>query len=261
MTTYRPSNGNGRQGRAPGGADEPLICLRNLVKTYSTPAGEFAALRGVSLDLDEGEFVSVVGRSGSGKSTLLNMLTGIDRPTSGVVRIAGVDIHHLREGEMARWRGRNMGIVFQFYQLLPMLSLLENTMLPMDLCNVYPREEREERALELLHLVGLRGQAHKMPGAVSGGQQQSAALARALANDPPIIVADEPTGNLDSRSAEVVVELLAKLADRGKTVLMVTHDPRLARRASRTITLADGEVMAGWAEQRAPGNRGNGHGA
>lgn len=229
-----------RNGRRPG---EPLIHLRDLVKTYLTAAGEFPALRGVSLDFCEGEFVSVVGRSGSGKSTLLNMLTGIDRPTSGVVRIAGTDIHHLREGEMARWRGRNLGIVFQFYQLLPTLSLLENIMLPMDLCAVYPGEEREERALALLDLVGLRRYAHKMPGAVAGGQQQSAALARALANDPPIIVADEPTGNLDSRSAETVVQLLGKLADRGKTVLMVTHDPRLARRASRTVTLADGEVV------------------
>ena len=221
----------------------PLIQLRALVKTYISAAGEFPALRGVDLDFSEGEFVSVVGRSGSGKSTLLNMLTGIDRPTSGIVRIAGIDVHHLREGEMARWRGRNMGIVFQFYQLLPTLSLVENTMLPMDLCDTYPREEREERALALLDMVGLRRHAHKMPGAVSGGQQQSAALARALANDPPIIVADEPTGNLDSRAADAVVHLLARMADQAKTVVMVTHDPRLARRASRTVTLVDGQVV------------------
>ena len=169
-----------------GGADTngALIELRALVKTYHSAAGAFPALRGVDLDFGAGEFVSVVGRSGSGKSTLLNMLTGIDRPTSGTVRIAGTDIHHLREGEMARWRGRNMGIVFQFYQLLPTLSLVENVMLPMDLCDTYPREEREERALGLLDMVGLRAYAHKMPGAVSGGQQQSAALARALAIQP-----------------------------------------------------------------------------
>jgi putative ABC transport system ATP-binding protein len=220
-----------------------LIQLRGLVKTYVSAAGAFPALRGVDLDFHEGEFVSVVGRSGSGKSTLLNMLTGIDRPTSGSVHIAGTDIHRLREGEMARWRGHNMGIVFQFYQLLPTLSLIENTMLPMDLCSTYPREEREERALELLGLVGLREHAYKMPGAVSGGQQQCAALARALANDPPIIVADEPTGNLDSRAADAVVALLEGAADRGKTVIMVTHDPRLARRASRTVMLADGRVV------------------
>jgi len=225
------------------GSDEPIIRLQDLVKTYETAVGDFVALRGVTLDLHAGEFVSVVGRSGSGKSTLLNMLTGVDRPTSGVVRIAGVDIHHLREGEMARWRGRNLGIVFQFYQLLPTLSLLENTMLPMDLCDVYPRGEREERALALLDLVGLAHLAHKMPGAVSGGQQQSAAVARALATDPPIIVADEPTGNLDSHAADAVVRLMEELAARGKTVVMVTHDPHLARRASRTVILADGEVV------------------
>ena len=249
-------NGNGRS--APEGA---LIELRALVKTYTSAAGEFDALRGVDLDFHAGEFVSVVGRSGSGKSTLLNMLTGIDRPTSGTVRIAGTDIHHLREGEMARWRGRNMGIVFQFYQLLPTLSLVENVMLPMDLCDTYPREEREERALALLDMVGLRALARKMPGAVSGGQQQSAALARALANDPPIIVADEPTGNLDSHAADAVVVLLEGAADRGKTVVMVTHDPRLARRASRTVSLADGLVVDVPGHLPQPADRRGAHGA
>jgi len=275
MTTPGEAAGNGqrpgegrvecnialRLSQASGLAGEPLIHLRDLVKTYSTAAGEFPALRGVNLDFYEGEFVSVVGRSGSGKSTLLNMLTGIDRPTSGVVRIAGTDIHHLREGAMARWRGRNMGIVFQFYQLLPTLSLVENIMLPMDLCDMYPREEREERALALLDRVGLGHHGHKMPGAVSGGQQQSAALARALANDPPIIVADEPTGNLDSHTAEAVVRLLERMADRGKTVVMVTHDPYLARRASRTVTLADGEVVDASGAASCPAVEGDGHGA
>ena len=161
---------------------------------------------------------------------------------------------------MARWRGRNMGIVFQFYQLLPTLSLIENIMLPMDLCDSYPREEREERALALLDLVGLREHAYKMPGAVSGGQQQSAALARALANDPPIIVADEPTGNLDSRAADAVVALLEAAADRGKTVVMVTHDPRLARRSSRIVTLADGRIVNGQAPSPQATERGA-HGA
>ncbi|MBN1640801.1 MAG: ATP-binding cassette domain-containing protein [Anaerolineae bacterium] len=223
--------------------DDPFIEIQHVVKVFKTPAGDFPALRGVSASFRRGEFVSIVGKSGSGKSTLVNMLTGIDHPTSGGVRIAETYVHRLDESQMARWRGRNLGIVFQFYQLLPMLSLLENTLLPMDLAEVHPPAEREARAMELLGLVGLQHVAHKLPAEVSGGQQQSAAIARALANDPPLIVADEPTGNLDSHAAENVFAIFAALADRGKTILMVTHDTDLARRASRTLLLADGEVV------------------
>jgi len=229
---------------APHGADGDgaLISMRDVVKTYHTPAGDFCALRGVDVAIDTGEFVSVVGRSGSGKSTLVNMITGIDRPTSGVVRIAGTYVHELGESRMATWRGRHLGIVFQFYQLLPMLTLLENVMLPMDLCETYPQAERAPRAMALLERVGLAEHADKAPSAVSGGQQQSAAIARALANDPAIIVADEPTGNLDSRAAERVFHLFEELVGQGKTIVMVTHDRRLAQRASRSIVLVDGEV-------------------
>lgn len=220
-----------------------LIQMRQIVKTFKTPAGDFTALKGIDADFFPGEFVSVVGKSGSGKSTLVNMITGIDRPTSGEVKIGATYVHRLSESEMSRWRGRNLGIVFQFYQLLPMLSLLENVMLPMDISRLYTPAERERRALELLDLVGLAQAAHKMPAAVSGGQQQSAAIARALANDPPLIVADEPTGNLDSRAAATVFELFEGLVTRGKTVIMVTHDDLLAQRASRILRLADGEIV------------------
>ena len=223
--------------------DGPLVQMRQIVKTFKTPAGDFTALKGIDADFHKGEFVSVVGKSGSGKSTLVNMITGIDRPTSGEIKIGGAYVHNLDESRMARWRGRNLGIVFQFYQLLPMLSLLENVVLPMDIGEVYSPAEREARGLELLRRVGLEGEAHKMPSAVSGGQQQSAAIARALANDPPLIVADEPTGNLDSRAAERVFTIFEELAGQGKTIIMVTHDSSLARRASRTLLLADGEVV------------------
>ncbi|MBN1248529.1 MAG: ABC transporter ATP-binding protein [Anaerolineae bacterium] len=218
--------------------------MRRIVKIFRTPAGEFPALRGVDVDFREGEFVSVVGKSGSGKSTLINMITGIDRPTSGEVLVGGVAIHHLNESEMSRWRGRNLGIVFQFYQLLPMLSLVENVMLPMDFTGTYDPALREERARALLDQVGLAGVADKMPVAVSGGQQQCAAVARALANDPPIIVADEPTGNLDSRAADVVFGIFDDLAARGKTIVMVTHDNALAERATRLVRIADGLIVA-----------------
>ena len=222
--------------------NDGLIDMRGVVKTYRTPVGEFPALCGVDVSIRAGEFVSVVGKSGSGKSTLVNMITGIDRPTSGSVRIAGTYVHGLSESRMATWRGRNLGIVFQFYQLLPMLSLLENVMLPMDLCETYPLSERAPRALALLERVGLAEHADHLPAAVSGGQQQSAAIARALANDPGIIVADEPTGNLDSRAAERIFLLFEDLVGQGKTIVMVTHDRRLAQRASRTIVLVDGRV-------------------
>ncbi|NLH08674.1 MAG: ABC transporter ATP-binding protein [Chloroflexi bacterium] len=218
--------------------------MRRVVKTYKTEAGDFVALKGIDLTIDAGEFVAVVGKSGSGKSTMINMITGIDRPTSGEVYVNGTPIHTLNEDQMARWRGRNMGVVFQFFQLLPTLTVLENVMLPMDFCNVYARDERYDRAMELLRQVDIVEHAHKLPTAISGGQQQRAAIARALANDPPIIVADEPTGNLDSRTANDVSRLFEDLVAQGKTILMVTHDKDLASRAGRTITLADGEIIA-----------------
>lgn len=240
----RPSAGNGgSSGTDSSDTSDALIQMRDIYKIFKTAAGDYEALRGISTEFYEGEFVGVVGRSGSGKSTLVNMLTGIDRPTSGEVWINGTRIHELSESKMAIWRGRNLGIVFQFYQLLPMLSLLENVMLPMDLAEVYEPQEREERAMQLLGLVDLEKEAHNLPGAVSGGQQQSAAIARALANDPPIIIADEPTGNLDSRSAELVFQIFEMLVEQGKTIVMVTHDNSLAQRASRTLLLSDGEVI------------------
>jgi putative ABC transport system ATP-binding protein len=237
----RQDNGKKQGGGAsPNGA---LIDLRHVFKTYATPAGRFEALKGVDLRVDQGEFVSVVGRSGSGKTTLINMLTGIDRPTEGEIYVAGTAVHGLDEGQLATWRGENVGIVFQFFQLLPTLTVLENVRLPMDFTNHYLYAERSDRAEGLLKLVGLGEQAGELPSRLSGGQQQRAAIARALANDPPILVADEPTGNLDSTTAERVSALLESLVDEGKTVVMVTHDRDLANRASRTIALADGEIQ------------------
>jgi len=220
-----------------------LIEIVNISKAFKSLAGEFTALKDINACVYPGEFVSVAGRSGSGKSTLVNMLTGIDHPSSGSVRIKDTYPHDLSESRMAVWRGHNLGIVFQFFQLLPMLSLLENTLLPMDFCNRYAPDEREERAMQLLGLVGLEKSAHELPGAISGGQQQSAAIARALANDPPIIIADEPTGNLDSRAAENVMRIFDNLVKEGKTVLMVTHDRSLTERTHRTLVLSDGELV------------------
>lgn len=221
----------------------PAILLENVVKTYENAAGKFSALKGVDLRFEYGQFISIVGKSGCGKSTLLNMVTGIDHPTSGRVLVGDVDIYKMSESQRALWRGKNMGVVFQFFQLLPTLTLLENVMLPMDYCDVYSFRERPEKAMQLLEMVGLGEQAHKLPGNVSSGQQQSAAIARALATDPPIILADEPTGNLDSRSAEIILSLFEKLAYDGKTILIVTHDPSLTKRTDQTIILSDGEVI------------------
>jgi putative ABC transport system ATP-binding protein len=222
----------------------PMIELRKVVKTFKNAAGEFTVLKGIDLTLYQGEFVAIVGKSGSGKSTLLNMMTGIDHPSGGQVVVNSTDLYaRMNESQRSLWRGKNMGIVFQFFQLLPMLSLLENVMLPMDYVNMYEFEERPARALELLKLVGLEKQANKLPSAVSTGQQQAAAIARALATDPPLMVADEPTGNLDSRSADVIINLFQSLADQGKTIVMVTHDPSLTQRTSRTIIIADGELI------------------
>jgi putative ABC transport system ATP-binding protein len=220
-----------------------LIDLREVVKAYRTPVGDFIALDGIDLQVDEGEFVAVVGKSGSGKSTLINMITGIDKPTTGLVYVAGIPVHTLKEGPMAEWRGLNVGVIFQFFQLLPMLTCIENIMLPMDFCNVYSGNEREDRAMYLLELVDVAAHADKLPSEVSGGEQQRVAIARALANDPPILAADEPTGNLDSKTADDVFVVFEELISRGKTILMVTHDRELARRVTRTITLADGVII------------------
>lgn len=222
---------------------EPLIELNGVVKVFKNAAGTFTVLKGIDACFGAGEFASIVGRSGSGKSTLLNMITGIDHPTSGEVRVSRTRLHSMDEGTLSVWRGKQMGIVFQFFQLLPMLTLLENVMLPMDFCDMYAPAERETRALELLALVDLQGLENKYPAAVSGGQQQSAAVARALANDPPILIADEPTGNLDSKTAERVLEIFEQQKAAGKTVLMVTHDSTLAARAERILIISDGELV------------------
>jgi ABC-type lipoprotein export system ATPase subunit len=222
---------------------EHLISLSNIIKAYKTEAGDFIALRDVNLTIGNGEFVAVIGKSGSGKSTLINMIAGIDRPTAGEVYIAGISIRSLNESKMAKLRGHSLGIVFQFFQLLPLLTAAENIMLPMDFCNIYSRQERRKRAIHLLDLVGLARHADKLPSMLSGGEQQRVAIARALANDPPIILADEPTGNLDSKTSEVVFQVFEELVTSGKTILMVTHDNDLAKRAKRTIHIADGEIF------------------
>ena len=231
---------NGSNGRH---HSEHLIELRQVVKQYQTAAGPFSALKGVDLRVETGEFVAVVGKSGSGKSTLINMVTGIDRATSGEVLVADTPIHTMSENRLAAWRGRNVGVIYQFFQLLPSLTVIENVMLPMDFCHMYSSRERVDRAMDLLAQVEVPEQAHKLPSALSGGQQQRVAIARALANDPPILVADEPTGNLDTKTADSVFRLFERLVDQGKTILMVTHDQDLARRVSRTVILSDGEVI------------------
>jgi putative ABC transport system ATP-binding protein len=235
-------NGNG-SGNGRISTPSSLIEVRDVVKTYHTGAGNFTALDGINLNVGTGEFVSIVGKSGSGKTTLINVLTGIDVPTSGEIYIGGTAVHKLKEGQKASWRGINMGIVFQFFQLLPTLTVLENVTLPMGLCNLYSKKERNERGFELLDLVDLTEFADNLPNTLSGGQQQRAAIARSLANDPPIIATDEPTGNLDSRSSEKVIHLFEELVDGGKTILMVTHDQDLANRTSRTIVIADGSIV------------------
>jgi len=220
-----------------------LVDLRQVVKTYEGTAGRFTALKGVDLQVDTCKFVSIIGKSGSGKSTLINMITGIDRPTAGQVLVDSTAVHTLSEEQIAVWRGRTIGVIFQFFQLLPTLTAVENVMLPMDYCGSYASSERPERAMALLTLVGMADHAHELPSALSGGQQQSVAIARALANDPPILAADEPTGNLDSRAAESISRLFEDLTGGGKTILMVTHDNELAARAQYTLVLADGEIV------------------
>ncbi len=225
-----------------------LIDLEDVVKDYVTEAGPFRALKSVSLQVDAGEFIAVVGRSGSGKSTLMNMITGIDRPTEGTLNVGGTDLTRLGESRMAEWRGRTVGVIFQFFQLLPTLTVVENVMLPMDFAGLGSPRERVERAMHLLELVGMTDQANKLPASTSGGQQQRAAIARSLANDPPIIVADEPTGNLDAATAEEVFELFESLVQGGRTIVMVTHDPDLAVRTRRTVHMVDGRILDGTLE-------------
>ena len=227
---------------------EPLgnadaIALSAVRKVYVTEAGEFEALRGIDLRVASGEFVAVVGKSGSGKSTLINMIAGIDRPTGGEVWVAGTPVHALTENQIAVWRGRTVGVVFQFFQLLPTLTALENVMIPMDFCNVHNRAERPERAMALLDLVGVADQADKLPSSLSGGQQQRVAIARSLANDPPLLVADEPTGNLDTKASNEIMHLL-KTSNRelNQTIIMITHNMELAKAADRTIMIEDGKI-------------------
>jgi putative ABC transport system ATP-binding protein len=229
------SDVSGRNGR--------VVHLDNVVKSF--PLGdddEVTVLKGINLEINDGEFISIVGPSGNGKSTLLNMITGIDRPSSGDVMVTGRPVHEMGENDLARWRGEHVGIIFQFFQMLPSLSLLQNTILPMDFARKYTPKERKERAIYLLEQVGLADQANKLPGMVSGGQQQRAAIARALANDPEILVADEPTGNLDSRTAADVFDLFNRLVEEGKTMLMVTHDKELARQVPRVVEITDGRI-------------------
>jgi putative ABC transport system ATP-binding protein len=223
--------------------NEVLIELTNVTKAYPVSSGSFSALRNVSLKIRSEQLVSITGKSGSGKSTLLNIITGIDKPTEGSVLINGVRVDKLSESALASWRGKNVGVVFQFFQLLPTLTILENVMLPMDFCNTWPKKDRRERALALLRMVDISEQADKYPSTLSGGQQQRVAIARALANDPPLIVADEPTGNLDSHTATAIFDLFARLARSGKTVIVVTHEREFSSWFENTIGIADGEIV------------------
>ena len=222
----------------------PLIALRGVGKTYAGAAGPFHALTDVDVEIGRGEFVAIVGQSGSGKSTMLNLLAGIDRPSSGEVVIDGVAVHGLSERALSAWRGSAVGIVFQFFQLLPTLTAAKNVMMPMDFCNRWPRADRRKRALDLLDRVGVADQADKFPGALSGGQQQRVAVARALANAPPILLADEPTGNLDSRSAQALLQVLRDRVAEGETVILVTHDRNAIEQTARSVTLVDGRVVS-----------------
>ncbi len=249
------SNGNNHDsGSGNGNGSQAVVQVKEVVKSFPVGDGEVTILKGLSFDVKTGEFVSIVGPSGNGKSTLLNMITGIDRPTGGEVIVTGEKVHQMSENKLAIWRGENVGIIFQFFQMLPALSLLQNVILPMDFARKYTPKERRERAMHLLEMVRLDDQAHKLPSMVSGGQQQRAAIARALANDPPLLVADEPTGNLDSRTAADVFDLFTNLVTEGKTMLMVTHDKELARRVPRVVEITDGKITrdeyvggTGWA--------------
>jgi putative ABC transport system ATP-binding protein len=219
------------------------IDVRDAVKTYPLGESEVVAVDNLSMNVTEGEFLAVVGRSGSGKTTLLNLLAGIDRPTSGKVLVEGAELGSLSESDLAAWRGERVGLVFQFFQLLPTLTVAENVMLPMDFADKIPADERRRRAEDLLDRVGIGDQADKMPATLSGGQQQRAAIARALANDPPLLLADEPTGNLDSATADAVLKLFADLNSDGQTIVVVTHETDISSVARRQITLHDGRIV------------------
>lgn len=220
----------------------PFIEIKEMFKAYHTPAGEHEVLRHVNLNVEKGDFVAIYGPSGSGKTTFLNMLTGIDTPTKGEVVIDGVPINRTKQGKLTKWRGKNAGIVFQFFQLLPTLTVVENVVAPMDFCNVWKPSERKDRAMELLDRFGIADQAHKTPDMLSGGQQQRVAVARALANDPPLIVADEPTGNLDRMSATNVFNFFRELSENGRTVVVVTHDRELVQTVPKLLEIREGEI-------------------
>ena len=222
--------------------NQPVISLRKVEKIYNTTGGGFRALKGVDLDVYPGEFVAIIGKSGAGKTTLINMVTGVDRQTSGEIWVNRLPIHNLSDVQLARWRGRNLGIIYQAFYLMPTLSLLDNVMLPMDFCGLFNPRESPVRASELLRSVGLEAHQRKLPSAISGGQQQRVAIARALANDPQILVADEPTGRLDSATAESIFRIFSELVSMGKTILMVTHDHSVAHRVSRVLTINDGQI-------------------
>lgn len=221
---------------------QSLISLKGVRKIYKTKAGSLEVLKGVNFSVDKGEFVAIVGPSGSGKSTLINMITGIDRPTQGEVYVAGQRLTKMNENKVAQWRGRNVGVVFQFFQLLPTLTVIENVMMPMNYAGLYAGQ-RKERAMFLLEQVDLPDFAHKYPSQISGGQQQRAAIARALANDPSVIVGDEPTGNLDNVSAGLIFQLFEELVANGTTIVMVTHDKDLAGQVPRVVEVREGEIM------------------
>jgi putative ABC transport system ATP-binding protein len=223
--------------------NQSLIQLRNVTKSYLLASGKFDALRNVNLSIGKGQMIAITGKSGSGKSTMLNIITGIDKATEGSVIINEVKVDKLSESDLASWRGKNIGVVFQFFQLIPTLTIVENVMLPMDFCNTYPKKDRRPRALALLQQVDIAEQADKFPSALSGGQQQRAAIARALANDPSIIVADEPTGNLDSHTATAIFKLFSSLTKSGKTVIVVTHEKEFSPYFEHSINIVDGRIV------------------
>ncbi len=222
--------------------NNPILSLRGITKEFQLKERTFTALKNVSLTVDNGEYLAITGKSGSGKSTLLNMITGIDNPTLGTVQVNGITIGELNESKLAKWRGQNIGIVFQFFQLIPTLTIRENILLAMEFVDVIPGADRNSRVIELLSLVGIAEHADKMPSSLSGGEQQRAAIARALANNPGIIVADEPTGNLDSKTAESINSIFSSLAQTGKTVIVVTHERNTALKYQRIVNLTDGEI-------------------
>lgn len=221
------------------------IKLTNVVKEYETPGGAFRALNGVTLEIQANEFLCIIGKSGAGKTTLLNMITGVDLITTGKTEVGGISVHDMSEDQMSLWRGKNLGIIYQSFELMPTLTLLENVMLPMDFCQMYSPQKSRETARELLRIVELEEHINKLPSALSGGQQQRVAIARALANDPPIIVADEPTGRLDSTTADTILEIFGQLLKNGKTIVMVTHDASAAQMATRVLEISDGAIHDG----------------